>query len=404
MKIGILTFHNSINNGAVIQCYSLCKELRKRFPNVQVEVVDYRMPKIDKQYVSFWRRCISTSSVITNIKRVINGLLHYRSFEKETVRTQVFRSVQNMLPLSAEKVVSDDPEPLFSYLNEHYDIIIAGSDAIWNYNARGFPNPYFLDDSISCPKLSYAASCYGMNYESVPQEHKIKIKQILDSYCFLGVRDGESEKFASHMGCVQQVTHTCDPTVFLDINDLPVDEQALREKLTKKGFDFNRPTIGVMGNDLMCDMVRKMYGKQYQIAVLYNYCKKADVNLYDLTPYEWAFVFRYFKLTFTTFFHGTMLSLRNGTPVVCIALETDYSKTHMTKVEDFLIRVGLCDCYFTTDYKTKNLQEIKSKADELLTKDCKDDICKRMDIEARTSKPFFEKIAELLQEKQGEYK
>ena len=397
-KIGILTFHSSINNGAVMQCYSLSKQLQKLFPNTSVEVVDYNMPTIEKHYGTFLRRYFCGGSFPVKVKRLIFGILHYGEFRWEQKRAKAFRSVRNMLPLSPEKIASDDPAPLFAYLNARYDIVVAGSDAIWNYNSRGFPNPYFLDDGISCAKLSYAASCYGMNYESVPQAHKEKIKQILDSYRFLGVRDGESEKFASHMGCAQQTVHTCDPTVFLDVNDLPVDEQALKEKLTRKGFDFSRPTIGIMGNYQMCDMVRQMYGKQYQIVSLYNYCKNADVNLHDLTPYEWAFVFRYFKVTFTTFFHGTMLSLRNGTPVICIALETAYSKSHMTKVEDFLLRVDLRDCYFRTDYKTKNLQEIKCKADELLAKDCKADICARMDKEALTSKPFFDKIAEILEE------
>ena len=69
-----------------------------------------------------------------------------------------------------------------------------------------------------------------------------------------------------------------------------------------------------------------MYGDKYQIVALYNYIKGADVNLYDVTPFEWAYAFRYFKVTFTTFFHGTMLSLRNGTPLICIALKTDFAK------------------------------------------------------------------------------
>ena len=40
MRIGILTFHRSVNNGAVIQCYSLSKRLQKEFPDADVEVID----------------------------------------------------------------------------------------------------------------------------------------------------------------------------------------------------------------------------------------------------------------------------------------------------------------------------------------------------------------------------
>lgn len=50
MRIGILTFHRSVNSGAVMQCYSLCKRLQKEFPEVKVGVNDYHMPKIQESY------------------------------------------------------------------------------------------------------------------------------------------------------------------------------------------------------------------------------------------------------------------------------------------------------------------------------------------------------------------
>lgn len=392
MKIGILTFHNSINNGAVMQCYALSKRLQQEFPDVSVEVVDYRMPKVEASYEATLKQHLKGDSIMLKLKKLAALLQRPGTLRRKKRRNDVFKSVLNQLPLSSETIRDDGEEKLFAYIDANYDVVIAGSDAIWNYAVRGFPNPYFLDDSLKCKKLSYAASCYGMSYEKTPKEQKEKIKKILDSYVFLGTRDGESEKFLQEMGCTKKPVHTCDPTVFLDVDDLPIDEEQLKYKLRKKGFDFSRPTIGMMGNEQMFNMIKSLYGDDYQIVALYNYCKGADVNLYDLTPYEWAYVFRYFKLTFTTFFHGTMLSLRNGTPVVCIALETDYSKNHMTKVEDFLRRVGLESCYFSTDYKEKNIMDIKQKADELLEKDCKADICARMDTEAESCQPFIDAL------------
>ncbi|MBR3780150.1 MAG: polysaccharide pyruvyl transferase family protein, partial [Clostridia bacterium] len=146
----------------------------------------------------------------------------------------------------------------------------------------------------------------------------------------------------------------------------------------------------------MCLMVKKMFGDKYQVVALYNYCKNADVNLYDLTPYEWAYVFRYFKLTFTTFFHGTLLSLRDGVPVICIDLNTEFGKKHTPKTLDVLKRLGFEDWYFTTDYKTTNLNEIKEKADELIAGDYKDAIITAMDKEAESFEAFNSALKELL--------
>lgn len=389
MKIGILTFHRSVNNGAVMQCYALAKRLQQEFPDDSVEVIDYHMPKVEKSYTPSIRCYLMGSSLKVGIKKAIKLMLdpYYLKWQKE--RKEAFAHSVNVLPLSERSIFSDDTKELFLYINKTYDAVIAGSDAIWNYVTRGFPNPYFLSSSIRCHKLSYAASCYGMSYEKIPEEQRAEIREILDSYDFLGIRDSESEKFVRFLGSTAPYAHTCDPTTFLDVEDLPINVNRLVEKMRMKGFDFSKPTIGVMGSSKMCKMIRKMYGSTIQLVALYNYNKEADVNLYGLTPFEWAYVFRYFKATVTTYFHGTHLSLRNGTPVVCVALETEYSKKHKTKVQDFLERLGLEGWYFHSDYHTSGIAEIKDQLDYFLNADLKEDIMLRMDRESESFESFL---------------
>ena len=61
MRIGILTFHRSVNNGAVMQCYALSQRLRQDFPDDEVEVIDYQMRKVDQAYsggiIEYFRGC-----------------------------------------------------------------------------------------------------------------------------------------------------------------------------------------------------------------------------------------------------------------------------------------------------------------------------------------------------------
>ena len=159
--------------------------------------------------------------------------------------------------------------------------------------------------------------------------------------------------------------------------------------MQKRGFDFAKPAIGVMSGNKMCRMVRKLFGKNYQLVALQAPSVYADVNLHDLNPYEWAYVFRFFKITFTTFFHGTLVSLRNGIPVIAIALESDYAKTHITKVQDFLTRINMGDCYFHTDYVSEGIEKIREKAEYFIREDHSDDILARMDIEAQSGKKFI---------------
>lgn len=390
MRIGILTFHRSINNGAVMQCYSLSKRLKQEFPDDLVEVVDYHMPIVDKLVYDTSFKHYYDGSIKHKLAFILRLRKNITRIIQDRKRKRAFESAMRYLPLSKEMIYSNDINDLVNFINKNYDVIIAGSDAIWNYSVRGFPNPYYLNNHITCKMLSYAASCYGMVYEKMPESQRIVIKDILDSYYFLGTRDAESEAFVHFLGCSKAPIHTCDPTVFLDVDNLPVDAFRLKTKMKDRGFDFSKISIGVMGNEKMSKMIRAMFGDKYQLVALYNYNENCDVCLHDLNPFEWSYVFRYFKVTVTTFFHGTLLSLKNGVPVVSIALDTDYAKTHKTKVEDLLNRLDLSDMYWQTDYKQKNIEGIKSKIEEYVSSDLIDIIQMRLDNEALSFDRFLD--------------
>ena len=387
-RIGILTFHRSVNNGAVMQAYSLSKRIASEFPETKVEIIDYHMKKIDEYYQYTFSKYIKSDSIIIKAKKCAKLILDPTMIRRLNNRTTIFYDSINNLPLSETKIISDSADELYNYINSSYDVVIVGSDAVWNHIVRGFPNPYLPDMRVHCRKMSYAASCYGMDFLKCTASEKEAIGKSLNDFSFVGVRDDATEDFVKWSGSKSVPIHTCDPTAFLDIRSIPVNEKDLKQKLAKRGFDFSKPTIGMMGNEKMCSMIRSMYGKRYQIVALYVYVKKADVNLYDLTPYEWAYVFRYFKLLFTTYFHGTLLALRNGVPLICISLNNSFEQKHKAKALDILERVGYSDWYFFTDYNGLNYNEIKEKADELLSSNIKEEIIFRIDEEAKSFENF----------------
>lgn len=393
MRIGILTYHKSLNNGAFIQCYSLYTRLKKEYPTANVEVIDYTSPKIEKIYplniIQYFRGYKKPHAFISRLKRFLKDP---KVVSRNRKKKKSFVSCYGELNFSDRCFCHEPLTEIYDYIEQNYDVVVVGSDAVWNYSLRGFPNPYFLNADLKVKKMSYAASCYGMNYENISVQEKVEIKKALDTFAFLGVRDEETANFLASVHCNVSPVHTCDPTVFLDVNALPIDEKDLKNKLVAAGFSFNRDTIGVMGTNEMCRIIRSMYGDKYQVVSLFNYCKNADVNLYHISPFEWAYIFRYFKLTFTTYFHGTLLSLRNGTPVLCIALEDEYTSVHESKVEDFLNRIDLSECYFHLDDIYKNIKAFKAKADELISVNSKEDIIKKMDKEALASFEFFQSL------------
>lgn len=397
-KIGILTFHRSVNCGAFIQAYSLAKRLKEEYPNADVEIIDYHMPIVANSYTYTFSSYIAANNNIGRIKRIIRLAQHPTVIQKLNNRTKIFTECQKMLPLSGKTIFSNSTDEVFDYINSTYDVVIVGSDAVWNYASRGFPNAYFLNDKVHCKKLSYAASCYGMDYSTCPDKDIQQMSRFLSNFNFIGVRDEATENMVKYINPELTPAHTCDPTCFLKVNDLPVNEKKLREKLHKRGFDFNKTTIGMMGSEKMCNMLRRMYGKCYQIVSLYEPVRNSDVDLYDLTPFEWAYVFRFFKVTFTTYFHGTMLSLRNGIPVICLALQTNFAKKYTPKTLDLLKRLSYESWYFKTDYKTVHLDKIKSLADKMLQTEMHDEIVQRLDQEAANFDVFNDNLRRIMEE------
>lgn len=323
MKIGILTFHRSINYGAFMQCYSLSKRLQADFPNDTVEVIDYTSGKIMQQY----------NNEILQAPQPLSLLLEQRR--------NAFLSVYEALPMSSEQLLGDDCAEVAAHLNKTYDVVVVGSDAVWNWITRGFPNPYFLKDYHGI-KLSYAASCHGQKFRQMSDEQKQYLKEAFSDFSYLGVRDTTTEQMLAYVDPALKVSHNCDPTMLLDVAALPCDTEVLRRKLSSKGVDFSRPLIGMMGYEHRIGReLKRHFGNRVQLIALYCPNRWADVYLNDLTPFEWASVFSLFAATVTHFFHGTLLSLVNGTPVFPVEHKTPYSMQYMTKIQDVLERLDL---------------------------------------------------------------
>lgn len=345
-RIGILTFHKTINYGAFLQCYSLSKKLQESFPNYKIEVIDYvRFKAISKPIFNILK--------ITLKKGIGNLYTEYVKYYK-------FRKSIKTLPLSDKKIISNDYKKAFNYMKNRYDAIIVGSDAIFNINQAetGFPNAFLLNDNFNCPKLSYAASAHGMYYEDFSLEQLTYCKESFDDFSYIGVRDKNTEQFIKYCNSNLNVEHNCDPTVFLDMN---FETSDLYNKLIHKyNINLDKPIIALMlKNDEIARVIRERYGDKYTIITLFNNSKYADKYIYDLSPYEWAKIFSYAKLTFTEYFHGALLSLKNLTPTIIID-SSKYSGDYESKFKDlFCTRFKLDEFY----YKVEDLdnQEILEK-------------------------------------------
>ena len=121
MRIGIITFHASLNCGSMLQAFALQEILEKKY-HVDVEVINYSNWG-QRNYYANWdlypRPCV--------IKSNFKALAHHDVIEKVRNDYQDFeKKYLHLTPKLLKKRKELDG------IDKNYDIVIAGGDQVWN--------------------------------------------------------------------------------------------------------------------------------------------------------------------------------------------------------------------------------------------------------------------------------
>lgn len=299
-KIGILTFHKSINYGSVLQAYAL----RKTLGNIgyDAQVIDYQPDNYNYLYGlvrkprSFW-----------TLKYNFFNILH-SSFMKN--RKKLFAKFrEEFLNLSSEKYqYGDDISPI----NEKYDAVICGSDQIWNPKAKDSDINFYLPFNKKAKKISYAVSLndgFADEYED-----KEKYKNFIRDFDRLSVREKSAEKdLADFIGNDKNIKVVLDPSLLLKKEDY---EPICAEKRVNKPYIF---LYSVHHKDSTVRTARKL-SEKFSMPVYFLYTdfdahKTAVENrdfIYpkkDTSPKEFISFIKNAELVVTDSFHGTAFSI-----------------------------------------------------------------------------------------------
>lgn len=201
-KIAILTFHNAHNYGAMLQAYALqkkCEEYGK------CEILDYENKKISNQYKIIR---IVGKNPINIIKRAV---LDIKNYKKRKLRAEKFNNFMNgYMNLSLKRFKK---EKNLKKENIKYDILITGSDQVWNPKIVGeLSDVYTLNFSKdNVKKISYAASVGSVDYID---EYKEKFIKTLDRLDYISVREDDACKSLNNL-TDKKVERVIDPTLLL---------------------------------------------------------------------------------------------------------------------------------------------------------------------------------------------
>lgn len=208
MRIGIITFHRAYNYGAVLQAYALSHRIKNL--NNSVEIIDYYPQYFRKQYQMIPEIPHSKKAAKQQIKRIIGRILYNSELKDRCQSFEMF--INKYLPLSKKsytsiKTLENDAE--------QYDVIITGSDQVWNDKCANFDRAFFLDFQGSYKKCSYAAS---FGFDEMPSNLRNAYQNRLTGYSSISVREASGKRIIDEL-LDEKATVSCDPTLLLNATD-----------------------------------------------------------------------------------------------------------------------------------------------------------------------------------------
>ncbi|HAP20573.1 MAG TPA: hypothetical protein DCR27_04795 [Lachnospiraceae bacterium] len=300
-KIHILTFWAVPNYGAFAQAYALSQVVRLIKPDAEVKHIAYLHPKHINLY--FGKKIPKPH----NAKDFIR-LSYYRNwiryFTGSAPTYPHFAKAWNAIP----HIDIASPDILEKM---QWDILITGSDAIWEYSIKAFGDDvHLIGNRMKCRRLiSYAASFGDMN---TGDHFPDFVKSGLEKYDALSVRD-----LSSYEIVCEQLQRNAECPIVLDPSLLFNFQQ-------DKGIPappYERYIL-VYGNSFPAPLVEevKLYARQKGLHIIGaglapEWC---DMRLTDIEPTAWIGMFSKADLVVTCTFHGLMFSLSyNRTVVFC---------------------------------------------------------------------------------------
>lgn len=292
--IGILTFHQANNYGAVLQAFALksyCETL-----GYDAYVINYRS--------------LGSADKVTPVKDFLTAHDKKRAFPK------LIRSFMSVI--GDKKRANSFSEFRRKYLDEsvfcysiddikalNYDVYIAGSDQIWNYRITNmrFDPVFFLQFHTEARKIIYAASSHDTPF---PLNWELKFKTMIEKTdAIIGIRE---KKLADY---VYQITGKDYPVV---VDPTILAGKDVLDQIQKGNKKKNFPYILIYQIDAnpYSDVSVKTLERRFKCPV-YTMTVPRLGSIHgrkgEVGPEEFLLLLKNAKFLVTNSFHGIALSL-----------------------------------------------------------------------------------------------
>ena len=311
MRIGLITYHHSVNYGAMLQCYATVRALQQL--GHQVELINVRQEEGRSNFPVFYFK-------LKALKR-----FRQRYYPLETEEFHTIEELQSS--------------------NLDYDCLVVGSDQVWNPDiSKDKCIVYFLDfGGEKIKRVSYASSFGLTEWPEGKMNLLPKIKRALSRFDAISVRESDGVKLLSEVfGLDGKVV--VDPTMLHDNYNEITGPIANNGKVV--AYLLNRtPDQLKKTRDLA-----KQYGQRpLMISTIRPY--RGFKYVYPPSIEQWIKYIGGASLVVTDSFHGLVFSVLYKRNFVVITPENGRN----SRLKNLMQTLGLMDRYYNDmddiDYK-----------------------------------------------------
>lgn len=343
-KIGIITIHTDFNYGAVLQAIATQKVFE--INGYDAEIIDYRNIFIDQQSKLMYKQNNKFKGYfITLIRNTVFGRYFY--YKKAIKDLDKYRKKTNIRYYSI-----DDLKDV------KYDILVVGSDQLWNpIISNGIDPVFLLNFGQSKKKISLATS---MGSYILNESDKKVFKSLLKNFNNISVREKHAIDQLQPL-VSQKIEEILDPTLLLDKN-IWLDDYAKESKY----YDTNEKyilTYFVGGEKSKYKSKVMEYSKKLGLPVWsiqysnYNW-KETDKKILGASVIDFIALIKNANLVLTDSFHGVAFSVNLEKDFVALT-----NRQNPVRVREFLKKLNLSDRIDmnSDDYHEVNYQKVNKK-------------------------------------------
>jgi hypothetical protein len=292
LDIGILTFHDGPNHGAYLQAFALMRVLQNTGHNVTI--INYKN-WVHHREEGFWQ--------IRKFRRPIRFIDFYKKYK-------AFRNAHRELN---QTDFTTNPEDI---KRRHFDLVVFGSDVIWNYKIFGYDDIYFGGLNAG-RKVAYAAS---FGWVDSQEDIDPKVSEGLSRFDSISVRDTNSQEIIKQLfDYIPPIT--LDPTFIFDFT------KVIETKRITKRFRPYLLVYSYVSTENTLKMVFE-YARKHELEIIavgyrQSWCDRVLMNI---GPFEWVQLFENAFAVVTSTYHGIIFSIKNRKDVFFIQNEKAFNR------------------------------------------------------------------------------